>query len=140
MGSQRKRSLITRGHRVANADASSDLHLVGRRVMAKPKKTNWIEREFEDWFCSDPSLPNGERILVVGCHKPLRRVVDLIAVDQAGGLVIIEVKNEQSNRRAIGQALEYLSQYHDLSLENLTEDYDDEHERGAFRAAFLNTF
>jgi RecB family endonuclease NucS len=33
-------------------------------------------------------------------------VVDLLALDAKGGLVIIEVQNEQSKRAAIGQALE----------------------------------
>jgi hypothetical protein len=107
--------------------------------MAKKSKTDWHESDFERWFAANPYLPGGERVLLVGRHQPIRRMVDLIAVDAHGGLVILEVKNESSNRRAIGQALEYLSHYDDLTIDGLLEE-DDESSPDDFLQAFHETF
>ncbi len=66
-------------------------------------------------------------------------MVDPLALDAKGGLVIIEVKNERSKRTAIGQALEYLSQYQQASLEELNEQMREEfgtNPSKAFRAKF----
>ncbi len=86
------------------------------------------EGEFERWFMKNPFLPNGvlpngERVLVISRQRPIRRVVDLLALDGTGGLVIVEVKNERSTRAAIGQSLEYLAQYVDTGVEDLEDEY-----------------
>lgn len=107
--------------------------------MAAARSASWHERDFERWFELNPRLPGGERLLMVGSHRAIARMVDLIALDQDGGLVILEVKNESSNRQAIGQALEYLSQYDELDLEELADDYEDSG-RGELRQAFKAAF
>jgi hypothetical protein len=99
----------------------------------------WRESQFEKWFLKHPVLPDGERLRFIGKHRPLRRVVDLLALDGEGGLVIVEVKNERSNRTAVGQALEYLSQYQQASLEELDEQMGEEFGESlseAFKAEF----
>jgi hypothetical protein len=101
--------------------------------------TSWKENNFESWFRKNPQLPDGEHLLIVGIHQPIRRMVDLIALDKNGGLVILEVKNESSNRKAIGQALEYLSIYDDLSLEELADDFE-EFTGSSLEKAFLDAF
>jgi hypothetical protein len=67
--------------------------------------------------------PNRERVLVISRQRPIRRVVDLLALDGTGGLVIVEVKNERTTRAAIGQSLEYLAQYIDTVVEDLEDEY-----------------
>ncbi len=99
----------------------------------------WNERDFERWFELNSLLPDGEKLLIVGSHQAIRRMVDLIAIDHDGGLVILEVKNESSNRKAIGQALEYLSQYDEVDLDELAEDYED-FRHGNLRADFRSLF
>ena len=56
------------------------------------------EGEFERWFMKNPFLPNdvlrnGERVLVISRQRPIRRVVDLVALDGTSGLVIVEAKD-----------------------------------------------
>jgi hypothetical protein len=87
---------------------------------------DWRERDFERWFQSHSRLPGDEPILLITRQRPIRRVVDLVGIDSKGGLVILEVKNESTSRRAIGQALEYLSHYEEISLPALAEEYEEE--------------
>ena len=107
--------------------------------MGSKTKDSWHETDFERWFDVHPFLPDGERILLVGRHQPIRRMVDLIGLDREGGLVILEVKNGKSDQRAIGHALEYLAHYDDVSTETLL-DGDDQDAHEAFREAFVGTF
>jgi hypothetical protein len=107
--------------------------------MGNERQSTWHETDFEHWFDAHPFLPDGERILLVGRHQPIRRMVDLIGVDGGGGLVILEIKNETSDRRAIGQALEYLSHYEELTLDVLLDEDDDDVVE-AFRACFRSVF
>jgi hypothetical protein len=100
---------------------------------------SWHETDFERWFDVHPYLPDGERILVVGRHQPERRMVDLIGLDRDGGLVILEVANGKSDQRALGQALENLAHYEDVSTDTLVAD-DEEGGREALREAFVATF
>jgi hypothetical protein len=84
----------------------------------------WRESDFERWFAQNPLFPNRERVLLVSKHRPLKRVIDLVCLDAAGQLVIIEVKNEPTTRRTVGQALEYLANFDDASLSDIEEEYD----------------
>lgn len=94
------------------------------RGLSPKSVTSWRESDFEAWFLKHPRLPNGERLVPLVRQQSLRRMVDLLCIDRDGGLVLIEVKNETSSRTAIGQALEYLSQYEDTDLESLLEESD----------------
>ena len=100
---------------------------------------SWHETDFERWFDVHPYLPDGERILVVGRHQPERRMVDLIGLDREGGLVILEVANGKSDQRALGQALENLAHYDNVSTDTLVAE-DEEGGREALREAFVATF
>ena len=90
--------------------------------MKDPRPEPWRESEFEKWFLAHPVLPGGERLAVVSRESALRRVADLVALDAEAGLVIIEIKNETALRSAVGQALEYLSQYEEVTAEALSDD------------------
>ena len=86
--------------------------------------TQWTESAFEDWWLKNPVLPDGERLFVLRRQQPLRRVVDLLCLDNQGGLVFLEIKNETSTRTVVGQALEYLSQYQGADLAVLEDEFD----------------
>ena len=101
--------------------------------MTYKRNDSWNETDFERWFEVHPYLPDGERILVVGRHQPVRRMVDLIGLDREGGLVILEVENGTANQRALGQALENLAHYEDVSTETLVAG-DEEGGHEVFRA------
>jgi hypothetical protein len=84
-----------------------------------------VEREkaIADWFLKNEELPGNEKVLIIRRDRPITRVVDLLGLDAAGCLVFLELKNETSTRRAIGQIIEYLSDYEDVSLDVLRDDY-----------------
>ncbi len=98
----------------------------------------WHESDFERWFLHNPVLPGGERLLLVARQRALRRVVDLLFLDPAGGLVLIEVKNETSSRTVIGQALEYLSQYEGTQLDAILDDLSTEEGPAAEQAIAIS--
>jgi len=83
----------------------------------------WTEREFEEWFKEHPRLLDEDDLRIVQAHRPIQREVDILALDKDGGLVIIEVKNETATREPVGQAIEYLSQYGEATLEDIEKDY-----------------
>jgi hypothetical protein len=89
------------------------------------KTRAFVEKQFEDWFVRRAALPSGEKLEFLGQHKPIKAVVDLLFLDQEGGLVLLEVKNEPASIRSIGQVLEYLSQYEDIDLEGILDDLTD---------------
>jgi hypothetical protein len=99
----------------------------------------WTESVFERWFIDNPILPDGQRVILIRRQQALRRVVDFLALSEDGTLLIIEVKNEKSTRTVIGQALEYLSQYADATLEDLEDEYQESSE-GSIQETFRETF
>lgn len=99
----------------------------GNRIGKIGRDTHWTEQDLERWLLNESRpLPDGKPLLFVSWqkNKQIQRVVDLLALDAAGGLVLIEVKNETSSRTVIGQALEYLSQYDGMHLSEIADDHD----------------
>jgi len=82
-------------HNVCLADLSrarrQDVEVIGPMAFQKlPASRHWRKRNSRDGFSSIPFSP-----AVIGCsssawHRPVRQVVDLLALDAKGGLVIIE--------------------------------------------------
>jgi len=105
------------------------------------KNSNWHESDFENFFIGNPIL-HGKPLLIINRQKALHRVVDIVALDEDGRILIIEVKNETSTRTVIGQALEYLSLYDGITLDDLGEEYRDNCGRSLqkdFEAKFQRT-
>ena len=83
-----------------------------------------LKENIERWIYRRKELC-GEHLLIRCTQRPIRRTADVIALDEHGRLVIIEIKNERSTRRAVGQILEYLWQYRNATVEDLQDDYAD---------------
>lgn len=83
----------------------------------------WREADFEQFFLRHPVLPGGERVMIVARQRALRRIVDILAIDAEGGLVLVEVKNEAATRTVIGQAFEYLARYDGITSDDLSDEY-----------------
>lgn len=68
------------------------------------------ESELEDLICADPSIlsPNwlliGRQVLTA-----YNKYVDLLAIDETGSLIIIELKKDKTPRDVIAQTLDYAS-------------------------------
>ena len=65
----------------------------------------------------------GERLLVRRSQRPIRRMVDILAIDGNGRLVFLEIKNEVSDRKVVGQVLEYLWMCREPTLEDLEDEF-----------------
>jgi hypothetical protein len=71
---------------------------------------DWKEKDFETWFGTGRPLL-GHDLLTVRIHSTGTNEPDLIALDENGTLVVIEVKSSSAvvGREEIGQCVEYLS-------------------------------
>ncbi len=56
------------------------------------------------------ALPDEERVLVIDQEDAFQNLTDILAVDEQGYLVIMELKRGQTPRDVIAQALEYAAQ------------------------------
>ncbi len=81
-----------------------------------------LERQLEDWIEASPSLIlEGEQLALVGRQTTTiyGKALDLLAVDQSGATVVIELKKGIPPRDVIAQALEYTAWVDSLSSEDL---------------------
>ena len=100
-----------------------------------------LEDRLEKWLCDDISVL-GEDLLVIGRqiqNNEYGGVLDLLAVDREGNLVIIELKRDRTPREVVAQALDYASWVYWLDGENL-EQYARKHLGKSFDEAFQDTF
>src|SRR3954447_18546970 len=67
-----------------------------------------VEKVMEEWLSRNPYavLPDSARALVIGQETPFRNLTDLLALDELGNLLVIEVKRGQTPRDVISQALD----------------------------------
>ena len=99
----------------------------GRSVFVPLRPTSMseqglLERQMEQWLADNPSavLPEGEkRVLVISQEAPFQNVTDILAIDQRGNLVVIEVKRGLTPRDVVAQALEYASDVADWGYDDL---------------------
>ena len=80
------------------------------------------EDKIEAWVKADLSLIGVDGIIIA---QQLRtghsKIIDLLAIDQEGNLVIIELKRDRSPRDVVGQLLDYASWVHRLSTKDVYE-------------------
>ena len=98
--------------------------------------------DLETWIASDPAIINPDLVIIGRQVTTNSGKLDLLAIDRAGNLVIIELKRDMLPRDALAQAIDYASdisewpivkidevcqKYTDNSLENvLNEKFTDE--------------
>jgi hypothetical protein len=81
-----------------------------------------LEKRIENWLESDISILSND-LLVIGRQVPtdFGGVIDLLCLDYAGDLVIVELKRDKTPREITAQALDYASWVKDLSNERIRE-------------------
>ena len=76
----------------------------------EPFQKEHEEKTLENWLESNPDgvLEDGE-LLIIGRQVPtdLGGSIDLLGVDRAGNVVVIELKRDRTPRETVAQALEY---------------------------------
>ena len=80
------------------------------------------ESLIEDWVADDPGLL-GLDAIVIGrqVRTDHGKYIDLLALDRSGGLVIIELKKDQTPREIIAQVLDYASWVRSLTTPQIYE-------------------
>lgn len=86
-----------------------------------------FERELEDWIAADVGLL-GLDLIIIGRSVPTDHgtQIDLLAIDSAGSLVVIELKRRKTPRKVVAQALDYASWVRTLStpqVHEMAEEY-----------------
>jgi hypothetical protein len=83
-----------------------------------------LEKELENWIEKSPQLVfGGEQLAIIGrqSRTDFGKELDLLAVDQTGATVIIELKLGEATRDVVAQAIEYAAWVSSLSRERIDE-------------------
>lgn len=83
--------------------------------------SSYIEQQLENWIAKDPAIL-GDDLLVIDRQRVIDGVgrLDLLCIDGAGTLVIVELKRDSTPREAIAQALDYASWLNGASEEDIS--------------------
>lgn len=77
--------------------------------------------DLESWIASNPAII-GSNLVIVGRQVATKSgPLDLLAIDQAGNIVIIELKRDILPREALAQAIDYASDAADWNIEKISE-------------------
>ncbi|MBU4270620.1 MAG: DUF91 domain-containing protein [Planctomycetes bacterium] len=109
------------------------------KLQEVPKQKLEDEKRLEDWIEQDASLL-GMDLLIIGrqVQTPGRRI-DLLAIDQDGSTVIIELKRDKSSRDIVAQVLDYASWVNGLTpqeIDDIASSYLNKPLADAFRDRF----
>ena len=94
----------------------------GERPRAIPQAKLDLESRLEEWLLQDIALVSDE-LLVIGQQVPTAYggLIDLLAIDPVGNLVILELKRDKTPRDVVAQVLDYASWVQNLSRESIEE-------------------
>lgn len=93
-----------------------------------------LEKVLEDWIEKNPHLVLEDENLAIFARQPrttFDKYLDLLAIDETGATVIIELKRGETPRDVVAQALEYAAWVDNLSIDQLNEiarDYASKHD------------
>ena len=96
----------------------------GTFVLLPHKPFSDLEKRLEDWVEANPNLLFEGEDLAVFARQPRNehgKFLDLLAVDRAGAVVVVELKRGEAPRDVIAQALEYAAWVDTLGQEQLDE-------------------
>ena len=98
-----------------------------------------LEDRLEDWLCEDIDLLSDDLLVIGRQIHQYGGVLDLLAVDREGNLVVIELKRNRTPRDVVAQALDYASWVKRLDREDV-ERYAQKHLGEPFDEAFKGAF
>lgn len=93
----------------------------GNRPVRLPSAKLDLEARLEAWICQDLSLV-GEDLVLLGNQVATEygHAVDVLALDRAGNLVVLELKRGRTPRDVVAQILDYASWAHSLSIQDIS--------------------
>ena len=107
-------------------------------VASKPLNS---EEMLEDWLADDISMVS-EDLLVIGrqVSSDLGGVLDLLAIDRNGDLVVLELKRHLTPRDVVAQALHYAAWVRTLSWEDVEQIASDFYDGASLENKFSDQF
>jgi hypothetical protein len=79
-----------------------------------PSSLGLLEKHIEQWLAEHPEiLLPGEPVLVIAQSVSGQSMADILVLDSAGRLIVIEIKRDWSSRETVGQLLEYAAKLSD---------------------------
>ncbi|MDD5593120.1 MAG: endonuclease NucS [Candidatus Margulisbacteria bacterium] len=116
----------------------------------KPEEVHEVaideRRELEEIIFNDISILN-EGWLLIGrqVSTSTNKYIDLLAIDNNGNIIIIELKRDQTPREVVAQVIDYASWVKTLKSENISDIYNKYEEKYlksglSFNQAFLNKY
>ena len=120
--------------RVWRIAAGSELKEVGQAKLD-------LESRLEDWLEGDIDILDRD-LLVIGrqIQTDFGGVIDLLCIDVAGDLVILELKRDKTPREIVAQTLDYASWVDALSHDQVTAIANSYLGEASFEATFLKRF
>ena len=96
-------------------------------LVALPKVRLDNEDRLEEWIAQDASLL-GLDLLIIGrqVRTPTSGRIDLLAIDEDGDIVVLELKRDKTPREVVAQGLDYASWVAGLlpgQIEEIAQDY-----------------
>lgn len=111
------------------------------RPTSIPQQKLNLECRLEEWLRHDISLISND-LLVIGqqVETAYGGLIDLLAIDPVGNLVILELKRDKTPRDIVAQVLDYASWAQDLSHESIEEIANGFLKNGTFEQVFREKF
>lgn len=112
-----------------------------QHLISIPKQKLDFESRIEKWLRNDISLISND-LLVIGqqVQTTYGGVIDLLALDHLGNLVILELKRDKTPRDIVAQALDYASWVKELGHESVSEQANNFLKVKTFDQAFKEKF
>lgn len=81
-----------------------------------------LESRLEDWIAKDPNIL-GLDLLIIGrqVHTESGGKIDLLAIDQSGNVIVLELKRDKTPRDIVAQVLDYASWVKDWTPKHLDQ-------------------
>ena len=98
-----------------------------------------LEDRLEDWLCDNIDLLSDDLLVIGRQIHQYGGVLDLLAVDRKGNLVVIELKRNRTPRDVVAQALDYASWVKGFDRDDV-ERYAQKHLSKSFDQAFTGAF
>lgn len=114
---------------------------VGESPQPLPEITLDQESLLEKMIVQDPRILS-DRWMMIGQQVPTSHggVVDLLALNPEGHLIVVELKRDQTPREVVSQGLDYDSWAQELSSERIAEIFQRFSDGGSLSAAFHEHF
>jgi len=114
---------------------------IGEKLQRLTPSSLALEETLEKHILADPSIIS-PGLLVLGHQVPTSfgGRIDILAIDPAGKLVVIEIKRERTPRDVVAQVLDYASWVQGLAYDDIRKIYEERHGGRKFEVAFAEAF